>query len=197
MSQIITTNDLNTYMSPKTLLPAVAAQVVDAMNAWVETKTNRVWGETKDVVERLDWGRTLYLRHQDVTAISAIKVGWPGQTQTTIAASGYFFNSRGRVTMFWQALSRPNPGSPLYRDYLEVSYTHGVTAVPGDLKLATLGIAAGFYNFATNGQKDVSSAAVGSYKLEYGKHLLAGRKPETIVADANWTIIDSYKMRKS
>lgn len=198
MSQIITTDDLTNYMSPKTLVPQVASQVVSSMNSWVETRTNRVWGETQNVVERQDWGRTLYLRHQDITAISAIKVGWPNKPQTTIDPAGYFFNSRGRVTMFWQALGQQPIGAPLYNDYLEIDYTHGVVEVPEDLRLAVLGIAAGFYNFATNGQKDVSSASVGTYRLEYGaKHLIPTRKPETVTAEANWTIVDSYKMRKA
>lgn len=197
MSDIITTDDLANYMTPKTLIPQVASQVVSSMNAWVESRTNRVWGETATVVERHDWGRTLWLRHQDVIAISALKVGWPGQVQTTIDPTGYFLNPRGRVTMFWQVLSQP-VSSPLYNDYVEVSYTHGVLSVPEDLKLAVLGVSAGFYNFATNGQKDVSSASVGSYKLEYGaKHLIPTRKPETVTAEANWSIIDMYKMRKS
>jgi Group II intron, maturase-specific domain len=39
--------------------------------------------------------------------------------------------------------------------------------VPEDLKLAALGLAAGFYNWVTNGQKEVSSAQVGSYRLQY------------------------------
>lgn len=196
MSEIITTNDFEEYMLPKVLLPSLSKSVVNAMNAWVENHTNRCWGETKTITERYDWGKTLRLRKMDITAINSVKVGWPGQQQTTLDPSGYFFNVRGRVTMFWQALGYSSM-SPLYNDYLEVNYTYGVKEVPEDLKLAVLGIAGGFYNFSINGQNDLTSTSVGSYKVQYGNRAkIPERKPETVTAEANWVIVDSYSMKR-
>ena len=57
--------------------------------------------------------------------------------------------------------------NPAYSDWLEVTYSYGKDDVPADLKLAVLGIAAGFYNWAIGGQKEIVSTQVGSYRVEY------------------------------
>lgn len=202
MSQVITIDDLQSYMVGKTLDPGLGQQVVDAMNGWVETRTGRVWGETKQVTERYDWTRNLWLRHQDVVTVDSITVGWPGKTQTTLDATGYFVNEFGRITLLWQFqnFGGNHTGSPLLNDYMGVTYTYGVTTVPDDLFLAVLGIAAGFYNFSINGQQNVVAASVGSYHLEYsgairGSGGIADAAKST--QDANWQIVDSYRLRRS
>lgn len=203
MSQVITIDDLTAY-SPTAIDSGRGQLVVDAMNQWVETRTNRVWGTSVTVTERYDWGKTLWLRHQDVTAITSIKVGWPNQTQTTLDPTGYFFNNFGRVTLLMQALGNlggaNTVGSPFYNDYLEVIYTYGNASVPDDLKMAVLAIAANFYNWAQNGQRDVSAVSVGSYSVQYAskRQTSSGTaEPATNTADANWSIIDSYRQRRA
>lgn len=198
MSQIISKNDLDNYMSPAVLDPVIGQKVVDGINDWIENRTNRCWGEAKSITERYDWGKTLWLHKQDVQSITTIKAGWPGQTQTTLDPAGYFTNSYGRVTMFWNASLQPNSSS-LYNDLLEITYVYGVTAVPDDLIMAALGIAAGFYNFAVNGQRDVVASSVGSYRLEYAgaiRSAAGAPDPAKSTQDANWVIIDTYKQRR-
>jgi hypothetical protein len=48
ISSIITIDNLNAYIH-KASVPAVAQQVVDGVNAYIESKTGRCWGETKTV----------------------------------------------------------------------------------------------------------------------------------------------------
>ena len=69
MSKVITVDELTSYMSGTTLTPVVAQQVVDGVNAWIERVTHRCWGETKTATERHDYGRAIYLRHQDVVSV--------------------------------------------------------------------------------------------------------------------------------
>lgn len=197
MSSIISIDDLNDYMI-KSLTPIVAQQVVDAVNAYIESKTNRSWGETAEAVERHDWKLVIYLRHQDVVDVSSIHMGYPGRLQSTLDANSYFVNQRGRLTFFSYGYGGGGlVGNPRYHDWLEITYTYGVLNVPDDLKLAALGVASGFYNWATNGQKDVVSSQVGSYRVEFSGAVRGGATPNpaTSTADANWAVIDSYRTR--
>ncbi len=210
MSQIFTASDLATYMN-KTLVTGLATQVVDAINQWVETRTKRCWGDTVTVDERYDFKRLFWLRHQDIITINSIKVGWPGQTQNTVDPNAYYSNVLGRVTMFMPLINVPvgsggvggyNSTSLLLNDYMDINYTYGAINVPEDLFLASLGIAAGFYNFAANGAQNVVAASVGSYRLEYigavrGISGPGAGNPAMNTADANWEVIESYKTRRA
>ena len=198
MSQIITVDDLTSYKNT-TLVAGVAQQVVDAMNSWVETRTHRCFGEQKTVTERYDWGRRIWLRQQDINTTSlTLKLGYPGQPQTTLQTTGYWVNIYGRVTLLWQQLAASAP-SMSFSDYLEATYTYGVETVPDDLTMAVLGIASTFYNYAVNNQQDVVAATVGSYHLQYSGSVrgVAGTAdPAKSTADANWAIIDSYRRQR-
>lgn len=163
MSKIITTTELAEYLG-LTLDEPRTALIVNAVNQYVESLTNRCFGETKTVTEEYDFGKTLWLRHQDVTAITSIQAGFTGQTLQTIDATGYRFNKQGRVTMFWTGGA--GSGSSYYNDYLHVQYTYGQVDVPDDLKEAALGVAAGYYNWAKAGGKEIVSSSVGSYRIE-------------------------------
>src|SRR6478752_6950230 len=136
MSQIITIDDLNNYMN-KSLTSTVAQQVVDAVNAYIENRTHRCWGEIKTATERVNWNSSLYLKHMDVVDITTAKTGYPGQTQDTVDADDYYVNPTGRLSFFTGGLPNPSRG---YRDWLEIAYTYGVMEVPDDLKLAALGL---------------------------------------------------------
>lgn len=197
MSNIITTTELSAYMN-KTLNSAIAGQVVAAVNKWIETRTHRTWGvpvaDLVDITERRDWARNIYLRNQDIVAVTSVKLGYPGGTQHTLTSDSYSWDEIGRISLFTgsQILLSPLNG----RDYVEVTYTHGVAEVPEDLKLAALGVAAGFYNYAVNNQGDVSSAQVGSYRLTYRQQTDGTKNPANNTNDFNWSIIDSYKLQR-
>jgi hypothetical protein len=196
MSQVITIDDLTSYMPTSTLDDGLTQQIVDGINSWIETSTNRCFGETKQVAERHDWGRMVWLNHMDVQSIEAVSTGWPQQTAVTVPSTGYFWNPYGRLEFFglYGAMVGRN-----IRDYLLVEYTYGVVDVPDDLKMACLGVAAGFYAWASNGNRDVASVSVGSYHIEYtNKRTTAGSVPDpaTSTADANWAVIESYKLRR-
>jgi hypothetical protein len=198
MSKIITSDDLTTYKN-KTLVPAVAQQVVDAINTWVETRTHRCFGETKTVTERYDWGHRVWLRQQDIDTTSlTLKLGYPNQAQSILPTTGYWVNTFGRVTLLWQQLSATSP-SVSYNDYLEATYTYGVAIVPDDLFLAVLSIAATFYNYAVNDQQDIVAATVGTYRLQYSgsvRGVAGSADPAKSTADANWQVIDSYRRQR-
>lgn len=207
MSQVITIDDLTTYMPSTTLDAGTAQIIVDGANSWVETQTGRCFGETKQVAERYDWKNNVWLRHMDVISIDDVTVGFPNQTQSTLDAAGYYFNPLGRLTILgWT----DNTAYSRYSDLLSVEYTYGyhvlgfqenetTPIVPDDLKQAVLGIAAGFYNWAINGQRDIASVQVGSYQIAYtNKRTSAGSTPDeaTSTSDANWAVISSYKLRR-
>lgn len=208
MSNIISTSDLTSYMQGKATNTSLAQQVVDAVNTYVETRTHRCWGETKTVTdEQYAWNSVVWLRRTDIVSVDAVKLGWPGQTQSTVDPSAYYLNPLGRLTFYMYA--NPNM-SRLYNDYLHISYTHGYhegfkddgtpnLVVPDDLQLAALGIAANFYNWAANGNKDVVSAALGSYRLEYSGAVRSSGQPNpaTNTAEANWAVVDSYRLQRA
>jgi hypothetical protein len=191
MSSIITPAQLNSYMQ-KTLPAATASLISDGINQYIENITSRAWGESKTITERYNWGRTLWLRHQDVASITSIKVGWPGQPQTTLDSTGYFLNPLGRVTMFWQAMSRGSNGSPLYNDYIEVTYTYGTENVPDDLVQAGLALASRAYTKSTQSEQAAMTQRVGSYELRF-QQTQPGAKPEPGTPDA---VIASYATRR-
>jgi hypothetical protein len=194
MSQIITIDDFTSYLN-KTVTSTIAQQVVDAVNAYVERVTGRCFGETKTVTERYDWNRGIWLRHQDVVEITGINTGYPGQVQDTYDPAGYYVNPLGRLTYYSSPWGPSmSPGSyPAYGNWLEVTYTYGVNEVPEDLKLAALGVPAGYYNWATSGQKEIVSAHVGSYRVDYAGSARSGGASTT--SDANWAVIKSYAQR--
>ncbi len=200
MSQIITIDDLSTYMTKTTIDPGLGQQVVDAINTFIESRTGRVWGETKQIVERYNWKRNLWLRHPDVVTVDKLALGWPGHVQSILDPNGYFVNSLGRLSIIWQFQSNMSGGSsPLYNDYMEVTYTYGVPVVPDDLTLAVLGIAGAFYNYSINGQQDVVASSVGSYRVQFAGSVRAAAgvpDPAKSTADANWQVVDSYRMRR-
>ena len=183
MSNIITTDDLNTYTG-NTLDTGRASQVVAAVNQYIETRTGRVWGDTKSVTETHDAASVVFLNNMDVTAVSQVKLGYPNDTGTVQDSDSYNFNSSGRLV-----LNGGRSGFNAYRDYVSVTYTHGVTPVPDDLKLAALSLASDFYNFGSDGQKELSSESIGSYSLTYR----SGKSSE--VGGTYWNVIDSYRKR--
>jgi hypothetical protein len=214
MSKIITTTSLTAYMGA-TLNPQQASTVVNGMNRYVENRTSRCWGELNSVEERYDWNPLIWLRHQDVQSIESIVLGYPGLETSTLDATSYFFNSYGRVTMYLQQPTQFNP-SAVNNDLVLISYVYGYTGlgfsdeddtvpeVPEDLLMATLGIAAHYYDWLTNGQKDVVSAGVGTFKLTFSGSVRGvgggpdGNSPASSLStdQQNWDVIDSYKMRR-
>lgn len=202
MSKVITIEDLNGYMQSAPD-PNRGQTVVDAVNQWLENYTNRIWGATKTFTGRYDWTnrRVIWLRRMDVLASEpvVVKLGWPGQAQQTMDPSGYYVTRVGRLTFLGQVLSGSlaNRASS-YNDYLEITYTCGNKAVPADLKMAALGIAAGYYEWAINGNRDLAAVSVGSYQLTFTNKRSSGGQADsaTSTGDANFAIVASYKMRR-
>lgn len=200
MSSIITTIDLRSSLPSVDVDSALASQVVSAVNAYVENQTHRCWGELATVTERYDLDKTLWLKHQDVTAIASIKLGWPQHDQQTLDASGYFFNSYGRVTLIWEAMGGvPSNWVSIRNDFLEIEYTYGVEDVPDDLKQAAIGIGAGMYNWAKAGGHEVVRTSVGSYQVQYanGIRSAAGTpEPWNNQAEVYFRTIASFAMQR-
>lgn len=206
MSKIFTSSDLAAYMN-MTLVDAVAQQVVISINQWIENRTNRCWGELVTATnERHDWAPSIWTNHQDVSTAAnsmTIILGYPNLQTSTLTSTSFFWNNYGRVTMYLQNPSQFNP-SAVNNDLVQITYTYGVAVVPDDLVMAALGVAAGFYNWATNGQKDIVAASVGSYKLTYAGAVRGvgggpdGNAPPASMNtnQANWEIIESYRTRR-
>lgn len=205
MSQIFTLSDFTTYMKRVTVDAGVGQQVIDAVNQWIETRTHRCFGEIKSVTdERHEWSNQTWLQHQDVISVDSLTLGWPGQTQTPVQATAYFWNKYGRITFFSNANQNM---SRLYHDYMHVSYHYGYSidgtnpAVPNDLKLAALALAGGMYNYAINGNQQVVAASVGTYRLQYIGSVRGASNgmtvPESNVAEGYWVTIDSYMTKRA
>jgi len=195
MSKVITPDDLKTFKGGTALKGGIATQVCDAVNTYIEQATGRSWGEEEEVTERAHSGRSVWLSHMDVKTITSIKTGYPNETQNTVNASDYYVTENGRIEFTGGAYV-----SRSIANYLEIVYTHGVAAdkIPQDLKLAALSLAAQFYNWATNNQQEIVASSVGSYRLQYAGSVrgsnVADRSKNT--ADAMWSIIDSYRLRR-
>jgi hypothetical protein len=164
MSSIITVADLGTYTGD-TLDAGRAALVVDAVNDYIETVTGRSFGEIQSGTESHDYLPVIFLRHADVVTVTDVEYGSGSGTRTTLSPDDYFFNEVGRLVL--------NQGRnfhfDVHRDYLHVTYTYGSVSVPSDLKLAALSLASDYYTFAANGDSEISSEGVGSYRLQYAK----------------------------
>lgn len=200
MSKIFTPENLNTYAG-KTLTQGLANQITSAVNSYIETQTKRCWGESRVVTgERYNWGRSLWLRHMDVTSIQALNLGYPQMTGTQLQpANTYFFDSWGRVTLFWQLMGGVPTSSVFYRDYVSVDYTYGTETVPDDLREAALGIALQMYNWADQGGQQIVSTSVGSYRLEFAGAVRGaneGPTPWKDVAEAHFRTVMSHAMQR-
>lgn len=168
---IITASELNTYTG-QTLDTARAAQVVAAVNSFIKDFTGRSFGATTTVTDELhDYAPVIFLRNQDVKTVTAVKQGNPAADATTLDTSDYFANELGRLV-----LSESRTGFRRTRDYIRVSYTHGVTTVPDDLKLAALSLGADYYNHADSNNQELTAEGIGSYRLSYasGQNSAAG-----------------------
>jgi hypothetical protein len=189
MSTIITAEQL------KSINPAVndvvGGLVADAVNAYVENVTSRCWGETKTVTERYDASDIIWLRHMDVKTVDAVKSGYPNQDQTTYEAAHYYCSPEGRLVLRNGYSSRwaTHP-----TDYLEVTYTYGTDDVPADLVLAGLGIAAGYYEYLSNGGREVNRAQVGSYMVQYAAGGGDPTQADTVTRDMK--VVNSYALRR-
>ncbi|MBB0998325.1 hypothetical protein G6024_14725 [Dietzia maris] len=187
MSSIITVPQL------KQVNPAVndevGAAVVAAVNAWIENVTSRCWGEEKTATERHDASSVVWLRHMDVREVEYVRTGYPGDTATTLEANRYYCSAEGRLRL-------KSGGRRPIEDYLEVKYTYGTEAVPDDLVLAALGIATSYYDWATNGGREISRAQVGSYTLQFANSSSGfGGQPDPTVS-RDMQVVKSYALRR-
>ena len=166
---IITASELNTYTG-QTLDTARAAQVVAAVESYIKDFTGRSFGATTTVTDELhDYAPVIFLRNLDVTDVTEVRLGQTGDSQTT--TTDFLWSDTGRVI-----LNESRVGFRRTRDYIRVSYTHGVTTVPDDLKLAALSLAADYYNHADSNNQELTAEGIGSYRLSYasGQNSAAG-----------------------
>jgi hypothetical protein len=185
MSNIITLTELQSYTG-QTLDPAKGAQVVSAVNSYVEGVTGRSWGgDAVEATETHDYAPSIFLRHQDVVEVSKVETAQGSEQRTTLDADGYFFNDSGRLT-----LSSVRYGFRPIKDYIHVTYTYGATDVPGDLKLAALALGSDYYTYADDGQKQITSEGIDSYKLSYASG------SETSTGTLHFNTINRYRTRR-
>ena len=204
MSKIIDEQDLSSYNA--NLTGGAATTVVEAVNRYIERQTGRCFGEIKTITERYDYKNLIWLRKMDVTEITSIYLGFPGQTQQLVPASGYFFNGLGRITMYYTSR---NGDSRFSNDLLEITYKYGyhddayandgiTPLVPADLKHAAIQLAAGFWNYASNQGREVVSASIDSYQLEFAdKVRTSNPDPNAKPADNPFSVIQSYALRRA
>ena len=142
-----------------------------------------------------------------------ITLGYPHLLQSTLDNTSFFWNEYGRVTMYLQAPLEFNP-SAVNNDLVQITYSYGYTTlgynsdgtptVPDDLNEAALGIAAGFYNWVTNGQRDIVAASVGQFRLQFAGSIRGtpgvtgdlALNPSQNVGDVHWMTVESYKMQR-
>lgn len=180
---IITVADLGTYLTKSLTTDNKAVQAVAAINAWVYNYTGRAFGGTITILgEYHDYHPVVWTDHQDVTAVAAIYIGYPNIGRQAIPAGNYFFNEFGRIML------NPGGGDNASRgnyDLISVDYTFGVATVPADLKMASLGLAADFYNDTGSSQGAITMAMVGQFRLMYKG------------ADIYTPIFDSYRTKRT
>lgn len=222
MSKVLTVTDLQEYMgNPAAWNPQIAQRIVNGMNQKVDTHTARCFGEIKTVTERYDWAPAIYLRNMDIIeapndpdaeVTMSIKLGYPHLPQSALDTSSFFYNSYGRITMYLQSPGEFNP-SAANNDLVEITYQYGyhklgyqsdniTPVVPDDIKLACLGIAEGFYNWAIAGGKDVVATQIDSWRVQFSGSVrgagapTSGPDPEVATNHdkANWSFLNAYKM---
>lgn len=181
MSNIITTAELDAFTN-KTNNAAQAADVVNAVNAYIAQQTGRSFGAVLTVTDELhDYKPTIWLNHMDIVAITTVKIGRPNVTRQTIAADAYWVNQYGRLVL---AIAPPVNPSPYLYDMVVVTYTYGIAVVPDDLKLAALQLAQQYLNNVANSGQLVTMAMLGTYRLTYAE------------AKGMGAVIDSYKIKR-
>lgn len=200
MSKIVTAElltDLNASLSIQ-----LAGLVSDAVNAWIESATSRCWGETKETTELQNAAGVIWLDHMDVTEIEEIKVGYPNTDRTEVAFDQYSFSPLGRVILSY---GRQTALPPDTLDYVQIKYSYGVPEadIPGDLRLAAIGIASGYAQYIINNGREVSRAQVGSYVVTYGSAagdsgsgLRGGGSGTGSTTSRDWQVINAYAMRR-
>ncbi len=129
-------------------------------------------------------------------------LGYPNKMQETLDNTSFFWDQWGRVTMYLQQPRQYNP-SAVNNDLVQITYSYGVTFVPQDMIAAALAIAANFYNWCTNYQKDVVSTSIGSYRMEFEGGVRGvgggpdGNAPPVAhsTMQMHWNTLNRYRMR--
>ncbi|MFE5643246.1 hypothetical protein [Rhodococcus sp. NPDC056516] len=195
MSKIITLpqlKDINPGVND-----AVGGLVVAAVNSWIETATSRCWGETRTVTELQNASGIVWLDHMDVVEVLSVTTGYPNSDPHTIDSNSYYVTPEGRLVL---SRGRQTSLPPSTLDYLSIEYTYGVAEedVPAALVLAGLGLATGYYEYVSNGGREVSRAQVGSYTLQFAAGSSdgsgSGALGSTVTRDT--AVINSYAMRR-
>lgn len=165
MSSVIAVADLSTYTKKDLSADSKAAMVVAAVNQWIFNYTGRVFGATAVITnEAHDYKPVIWLDHQDVQSIQAIRIGYPSQTPQTLPANNYYVNEYGRLMLNPSGADVPARGN---YDLVSVDYTYGKAAVPDDLKMAATALANDFYLDEGSSAGAITMAMVGQMRLQF------------------------------
>jgi hypothetical protein len=178
---VIAVSDLSSYSKLDLSADSKAALVVAAVNQWIINYTGRSFGVTTVVTNEIhDYRPSLWLDHQDVQTIQAVRVGYPNQTAQALPSNNYFVNEYGRLVLNLSGVDIPGRGN---YDLISVDYSYGRAAVPDDLKLAAMALAFDFYqDQGSNGA--ISMAMVGQLRLQFKG------------GDQYNSVFDSYRQRR-
>ena len=72
MSKIITKEELIAHIGETPDNDAKAQSVVDAVNAWIEAYTGRIFGETKQLDEISDYAPVIFLNRVDIVSVDKV-----------------------------------------------------------------------------------------------------------------------------
>lgn len=181
---MIDETSLGNYLGKTLTNDPKAAQVVAAVNQWINTYTGRSFGTLVVVTDELqDYRPVVWTDHMDVVTIDKLQYGSPyfGGIRQVIPDGTYVFNPQGRVMINPMGRDEYARG---YYDNVSIDYTYGVTAIPEDLRLAALALAADFYKSTSSSQGAITMAMVGNYKLMY--------KGESVYKG----VLESYRARR-
>lgn len=126
---------------------------LDAATSWIDDQTGRTWSITSPITElHTINGNYLYLNHKPITDVTSINVrpNYPGSSDTLLVADvGYEILDAAKGLIAFSS-TYPWLGTEAYRNYVaEVIYTHAI-AVPANIKLACMMLAAIIMNNTIN-----------------------------------------------
>lgn len=182
---IVDTTSLGSYLGKNLTTDLKAAQVVAAVNQWINTYTGRSFGALVVIQGELqDYQPVVWLDHMDVQSIEALRFGsaFSGGVRQLIPAGSYVISPTGRLVL--NPMGKDEYSRNNY-DLVSIDYTYGVTTIPEDLRLAALALAADFYKSKSSSQGAITMAMVGNYKLMY--------KGESVYKG----VLESYRARRA
>ncbi len=125
--------------------------ILDGLSGMIQAMTGRLFGDTREVTEVLDWAPTIFLKHMDIKSIVYVKKGYEpdadayddSENLTEIDAEDYRWGDTGRLVL--SASFVHNVTKSQYEKVV-VKYTYGNAEIGDDLKLAAKMFASDLFN---------------------------------------------------